>query len=159
MVRFPFSILQYSHGRHHQHISALGPEQIRTLPHPSQRRFFCHAVYRLPLEQIHAPVKKKLASVIIRPAAQHHIPGILSPPHFRIPRVCPVRRLPVCERRDDHSFSFKIIKRKSVLRTDHQLGRFITVIRIFMYILWIYNIIVDSGIVEIQLSFIFHSAS
>ena len=78
-----------------QHVVAVQREQVRALPHVAEFTQVVQAgtgdlPQRLPVAQIAGTQQQHLAAILQVTRAEHHVPGILMTPHFRIAYVAAV---------------------------------------------------------------------
>ena len=159
LVFFFLPVVQQIHGGDQQHFSSLRLKIVRALPHPSVLRSFPGLVHVRPGVQVPAAVKKDFPEAFFRGASQHQIPGVPASPDLGIPGVGPVSDLRDGNGRDDHFFILLIVKVKSVLRGDHQLGGLKLILQAGMGILRVHRLVADSRVRQVQLSLVFHGAS
>ena len=115
LIFFLLSVFQQSHGRYHEHGSALCLKEVRAFPHPAVFRSLPRFVDISPCAQVLAAEEEQFPVLFLHRASQDKIPRICSSPDLGIPCMGPVSDLLIRDRRYDDRLSVLIVKMESVL--------------------------------------------
>ena len=151
-------VLKEAHGGEDQHLAPFRLKVVRALPHPAVLGSLECLVHVGPGVEVIAPVEEHLPVLFSHRAPEDEIPVVPALPDLGVPRVGPVADGRVRDGGDDHLFPVLVVKVKSVLRGDHELGGLKLIVQACVRVLRVHHLVPDAGVDKVEFAVLLHRA-